>query len=52
MATRTPSGPAIAKGAIGLLTKPLDFTLLREEIDTRLGLPTDRGWLCFTREAT
>jgi hypothetical protein len=28
---------AIAKGAIGLLTKPLDFTLLREEIDTRLG---------------
>ena len=28
---------AIAQGAIGLLTKPLDFTILREEIDTRLG---------------
>jgi len=28
---------AIAQGAIGLLTKPIDFTLLREEIDTRLG---------------
>ena len=27
---------AIAEGAIALLTKPLDFTLLREEIDTRL----------------
>jgi hypothetical protein len=36
MVTRTPSG-TIAKGAIGLLTNPLDFTLLREEIDTRLG---------------
>jgi hypothetical protein len=33
--------PAIAKGAIGLLTKPLDFTLLREEIDTRLGVCTE-----------
>ena len=29
---------AIAQGAIGLLTKPIDFTLLRGEIDTRLGL--------------
>lgn len=28
---------AIAQGAIGLLTRPIDFTLLREEIDTRLG---------------
>ena len=28
---------AIAQGAIGLLTKPIDFTLLREEVDTRLG---------------
>ena len=28
---------AISQGAIGLLTKPIDFTLLREEIDTRLG---------------
>ena len=28
----------IAQGAIGLLTKPIDFTLLRGEIDTRLGL--------------
>jgi CheY-like chemotaxis protein len=28
---------AIAQGAVGLLTKPIDFTLLREEIDTRLG---------------
>jgi len=27
---------AIAQGAIGLLTKPIDFTLLRVEIDTRL----------------
>lgn len=27
---------AIAQGAVGLLTKPIDFTLLREEIDTRL----------------
>jgi CheY-like chemotaxis protein len=27
---------AIEGGAIGLLTKPIDFTLLREEIDTRL----------------
>ena len=27
---------AIASGATGLLTKPIDFTLLREEIDTRL----------------
>ena len=27
---------AIAGGAIGLLTKPIDFALLREEIDTRL----------------
>ena len=28
---------AIAQGAIGLLTKPLDFTVLRGEIDMRLG---------------
>jgi len=27
---------AIEGGAIGLLTKPIDFTLLREEIDIRL----------------
>src|SRR3977135_2103162 len=27
---------AIEGGAEGLLTKPIDFTLLREEIDTRL----------------
>jgi DNA-binding NtrC family response regulator len=27
---------AMEGGAIGLLTKPIDFTLLREEIDTRL----------------
>src|SRR6202040_2614350 len=29
---------AIESGASGLLTKPIDFTLLREEIDTRLRL--------------
>jgi CheY-like chemotaxis protein len=28
---------AIENGAIGLLTKPIDFALLRLEIDTRLG---------------
>src|SRR5947207_4730310 len=28
---------ALEGGATGLLTKPIDFTLLREEIDTRLG---------------
>jgi CheY-like chemotaxis protein len=28
---------AIEGGAEGLLTKPIDFTFLREEIDTRLG---------------
>jgi FixJ family two-component response regulator len=28
---------AIERGAEGLLTKPIDFTLLRQEIDTRLG---------------
>ena len=27
---------AIESGAMGLLTKPIDFTLLREKIDTRL----------------
>jgi CheY-like chemotaxis protein len=27
---------AIESGATGLLTKPIDFTVLREEIDTRL----------------
>ena len=29
-------GKALASGASGLLTKPIDFTLLREEIDARL----------------
>jgi CheY-like chemotaxis protein len=28
---------AIERGAVGLLTKPIDFGLLRHEIDTRLG---------------
>jgi CheY-like chemotaxis protein len=28
---------AIEQGAVGLLTKPIDFSLLRHEIDTRLG---------------
>lgn len=28
---------AIAGGAVGLLTKPIDFALLREQIDTQLG---------------
>ena len=28
---------AIERGAEGLLTKPIDFSLLRREIDTRLG---------------
>ena len=28
---------AIENGAIGLLTKPIDFALLRHEIDSRLG---------------
>ena len=28
---------AIERGAVGLLTKPIDFALLRYEIDTRLG---------------
>jgi DNA-binding NtrC family response regulator len=27
---------AIERGAVGLLTKPIDFTVLREEIDARL----------------
>ena len=27
---------ALAQGAVGLLTKPIDFTLLRREIDARL----------------
>jgi FixJ family two-component response regulator len=27
---------AMENGASGLLTKPIDFTLLREEIDSRL----------------
>src|SRR3954453_17197181 len=30
---------AIERGAVGLLTKPIDFALLRHEIDTRLGQP-------------
>jgi len=29
-------GKAIEGGATGLLTKPIDFALLRDEIDTRL----------------
>jgi CheY-like chemotaxis protein len=28
---------AIEQGAVGLLTKPIDFVLLRREIDVRLG---------------
>jgi CheY-like chemotaxis protein len=28
---------AIERGAVGLLTKPVDFAVLRHEIDTRLG---------------
>jgi CheY-like chemotaxis protein len=28
---------ALERGAVGLLTKPIDFVLLRQEIDTRLG---------------
>jgi CheY-like chemotaxis protein len=28
---------AIERGAAGLLTKPIDFTLVRQEIDTRIG---------------
>ena len=28
---------AIERGAVGLLTKPIDFALLRQEINTRLG---------------
>jgi CheY-like chemotaxis protein len=31
---------AIESGATGLLTKPIDFTLLREEIDTRVERPS------------
>jgi DNA-binding response OmpR family regulator len=27
---------AIAQGAVGLLTKPIDFAVLRQEIDARL----------------
>jgi len=30
---------AIERGAAGLLTKPIDFTLVRQEIDTRIGQP-------------
>ena len=30
------SRQAIESGAVGLLTKPIDFVLLRQEIDTRL----------------
>ena len=33
------SRKAIEHGAEGLLTKPIDFALLRQEIDTRLGQP-------------
>jgi CheY-like chemotaxis protein len=28
---------AIERGAAGLLTKPIDFALVRQEIDTRIG---------------
>ena len=28
---------AIERGAEGLLTKPIDFSVLRQEIDSRLG---------------
>ena len=28
---------AIERGAVGLLSKPIDFAVLRQEIDTRLG---------------
>jgi CheY-like chemotaxis protein len=28
---------ALERGAVGLLTKPIDFSLLRQEIDTRVG---------------
>jgi CheY-like chemotaxis protein len=28
---------AIERGAVGLLTKPIDFALLRHEIDSRVG---------------
>ena len=35
---------AIDGGTTGLLTKPIDFTLLREEIDTRLGHSTLPQW--------
>ncbi|HEV7634125.1 MAG TPA: response regulator [Bradyrhizobium sp.] len=28
---------AIERGAVGLMTKPIDFAVLRHEIDTRLG---------------
>jgi CheY-like chemotaxis protein len=31
---------AIESGASGLLTKPIDFTLLRSEIDSRIELPS------------
>jgi|SRR5947209_14610259 len=37
--TRCRNQRAIEGGAEGLLTKPIDFTLLREEIDTRLDQP-------------
>src|SRR5215470_3909649 len=30
---------ALERGAEGLLTKPIDFAVLRQEIDTRLGQP-------------
>ena len=33
---------ALDGGATGLLTKPIDFTLLREEIDTRLAQAEER----------
>ena len=32
-----PDRRQIERGAVGLLTKPIDFALLRHEIDTRLG---------------
>jgi CheY-like chemotaxis protein len=30
---------AIERGAVGLVTKPIDFAVLRHEIDTRIGQP-------------
>jgi FixJ family two-component response regulator len=37
---------AIERGAVGLLTKPIDFALLRHEIDTSWDRPHDRNDSC------